>query len=651
MARAQHTLQELHDAAKARGGECLSSEYVGVDKKYRFRCAKGHEWETTFRKVALQGTWCARCSGLRPDKAERYEVAKQAARDRGGKLLSTEYRNVDALMSWRCAAGHEWETSFDCVVRRGQWCAMCSGKKVDTGAQMQRARATAASKGGSCLSDGYTSSQQQMRWRCAEGHEWEGTFSNIVNRGKWCPWCAGNKVAPEIQMQRACDTAHAHGGELLTSIYQGNKAPMRWRCAEGHEWEAAFSTVVGRGAWCGRCLGTHRDAEEQLAKARALAASKNGECLSSTYATNSAPMKWRCERGHIWEAAFYTVVQAGSWCPTCSAGLKERLVRHTLEQLFGKPFKKHRPLWLRNPRTGRLMELDGFNPVLNLAFEYQGPQHYKVVLPFKMDKAHLERGKYRDDLKKSLCLEHGVILLEVPYTVEAQELPEWIYRALESRTDTQHLVPQMRDWQTLHPTEWVESEHYSIDDLRTFARAKGGDCLSRTYLGARDKHRWRCQEGHEWEAAWDSVNNQGSWCPVCCGNVILNPLERLREAAKRRGGKLVTPTYLGTHSKHRWRCAEGHEWEAQASHVVRGESWCPYCAGHKIENPIQQLKALAESRGGECLSPEYVTSATKLRWCCAEGHEWEAIPSSVKRGRWCPVCAVKHRIVTRRKPK
>jgi hypothetical protein len=581
MAHAMHSIKELHQAAKDRGGECLGTEYLGVDRKYRFRCAKGHEWDATFRKVALKGTWCARCAGLRVDKEGRYMEAKQTAQNFGGDLLSTEYRNADAPLRWKCAAGHEWETSYDCIVKRGHWCAMCSGKKVDPVTQMQRACTVAASKGGACLSDYYTSSQQQMHWRCADGHEWEGTFSNIVSHGKWCPWCAGNKVSPEIQMQRARDTAHAQDGKLLTTSYQGNKSPMRWRCAEGHEWEAAFNTVVVRGSWCRRCQGTQRDAGEQLTKARELAAIKHGECLSYSYSNNSAPMKWKCDRGHVWEAAFYTVVQAGTWCPTCSTGLKERLVRHTFEQLFEKPFKKHRPLWLRNPQTGRLMELDGFNPELNLAFEYQGQQHYRVVRQFKMDESDLERGRYRDDLKKTLCQEHNLSLLEIPYSVDVLELPEWIYRAIESRPNTQHLVTQMRDWKTLRPSEWVESEHYSIDGLRNFAQTKGGDCLSKTYLGARDKHRWRCSEGHEWEASWDSLNNKNTWCPVCCGNVILNPLEKLRAAAKRRGGELATQTYLGMHNKHKWRCAEGHEWQARANHVVTGASWCPFCAGRK----------------------------------------------------------------------
>lgn len=582
------------------------------------------------------------------DQSARLKKAKELAKSNGGILLSTEYQGVDAKYKWRCSLGHVWNASYYSVVQRGQWCGQCSGHTPDKKEMLRQAINIAKERGGKCLSDKYVNSQIHLKWKCEYGHEWSASFSNI-SRGKWCPWCAGNKVDTDLQLRNAREIARNHGGELLSTTYTGNKAPMRWRCAVGHEWEAAFSTVVGRGAWCGRCRGTQRAAEEQLAKAREVAESKGGKCISKSYTNNADLMEWQCERGHIWKAPFYVVVQAGSWCPICSAGLKERLVRHTLEELFGMPFKKSRPDWLRNPRTGRLMELDGYNPELKLAFEYQGPQHYRVVLPFKMEQTHLEQGKNRDNIKDELCRKHGIALLAVPYTVETQEFTEWIYRTIEKRLDTQYLVAKIKDWREIQPKEWLESEHYSIEDLCEYAKAKRGACLSETYFGARAKHRWRCAEGHEWDATWDSVHNQDSWCPFCCGNIIPHPFQELQEIAMNRGGKLLSSGFFGMQKKHHWRCSKGHEWDAKASHIKSLRSWCPVCSGHMLIAPLQQLRSIAEQHGGECLSKKYLNSKTRLLWKCAEGHEWEAAPSSIKSGRWCPVCAVKKRTETRRK--
>ena len=53
---------------------------------------------------------------------------------------------------------------------------------------------------------------------------------------------------------------------------------------------------------------------------------------------------------------------------------------------------------------------------------------------------------------------------------------------------------------------------------------------------------------------------------------------------------------------------------------------------------IEEMYCLAESRGGKCLSSEYVNARTKLKWQCKKGHIWDAIPSNVIKGHWCPEC-------------
>ena len=290
----------------------------------------------------------------------RFKTAQKAAESHGGQLLAKKYAGVDAKYKWRCASGHKWLATYDCVVRRGQWCGKCSGHIPDRNERYKEAIKIAKHRRGKCVSEEYVNSNVSMRWRCAEGHEWKASFSNI-SRGQWCPYCAGNTVDARERLESAKMYAMNQHGECLTNTYSGNKAPMRWRCSNGHEWLAAYNTVVNRRAWCARCRGTDRDPVEQLERAKNVALYKGGRCLSDKYANNNASLHWRCGRGHEWEAAFYSVVQAGSWCPNCSAGLNERLARHALEQLFDLPFKKARPIWLINPETGRQMELDGLN--------------------------------------------------------------------------------------------------------------------------------------------------------------------------------------------------------------------------------------------------------------------------------------------------
>ncbi len=55
---------------------------------------------------------------------------------------------------------------------------------------------------------------------------------------------------------------------------------------------------------------------------------------------------------------------------------------------------------------------------------------------------------------------------------------------------------------------------------------------------------------------------------------------------------------------------------------------------------IEDMKAVAKSRGGECLSAMFVNCHDKLTWKCMHGHIWDTRFWTIKKGSWCPVCSV-----------
>ena len=118
-------------------------------------------------------------------------------------------------------------------------------------------------------------------------------------------------------------------------------------------------------------------------------------------------------------------------------------------------------------------------------------------------------------------------------------------------------------------------------------------------------------------------------------------IEEMQKIAEERGGKCLSSTYVISHRKLLWECAEGHQWEAIPNSIKIG-SWCPHCAGI-AKATIEEMRSIAEEHGGKCLSSTYVTTYRKLLWECAEGHQWEAIPKNVKRGSWCPKCTHKRK--------
>lgn len=641
----ENGLDILRTTAASRGGECLSTQYMGATKKHHFRCAHGHEWFATSQNVR-SGTWCPFCKGRQFDRDERLKNAQRIAASKGGQCLSESIAKANDRLHWRCAEGHEWKTIYQSVLE-GTWCAVCAGLKVDAVSRLKIAKEVAGRKGGLCLSESYSGAHAPMRWGCAKGHEWKANYGGVVSQGTWCPYCAGKKRTLNDQMQKAHEVANCKGGACLSDKYIKSITPMRWKCAKGHEWQAPFRNVVENGTWCPLCGGTRADANDQLKAAQELALAKGGACLSESYSGSDEPMLWRCKRGHEWLAKHYNVVgMAGTWCPICSSGLKERLARHAIEQLFELPFKKHRPKWLKNPKTGASLELDGFNPELNLAFEYQGEQHYQVISGFQMDESDLEINRYRDAVKKSLCESHGIELLEIPFNVEANLLLEWIADEISRNPKLIHLTPRMKDWRSLTPTEWVESDSYSIESLKAHAQNLNGECLAKTYSGTSAKYRWKCAKGHEWDASWANVKHKSSWCPVCSGFLILDPMNQLHQIAESKGGQCLSTGYLGARTKHLFQCHAGHEWLATPDSIKRG-SWCIACLGRVgPDEHLKMIKEVATTKGGRCLSDVYLGGNEKLRFQCAAGHEWSATPNNVKRTSWCPVCA-KQRFKTR----
>jgi len=151
-------LARLQQAARGRGGECLSSECLGQAARYSFRCAAGHAWEVAGSDV-LRGAWCRLCAHeqrgkqlLSPDGLGRLQ---QAAAARGGACLSDAYLGQGKTYRFRCMHGHEWETRGNPVLR-GAWCPDCAyvekGKRMVRPDGLARLQAVAVAKGGACLS-------------------------------------------------------------------------------------------------------------------------------------------------------------------------------------------------------------------------------------------------------------------------------------------------------------------------------------------------------------------------------------------------------------------------------------------------------------------------------------------------------------------
>lgn len=108
----------------------------------------------------------------------------------------------------------------------------------------------------------------------------------------------------------------------------------------------------------------------------------------------------------------------------------ELQTKFLLEHIFKCKFYKIRPDFLRNEVTGYNLEIDLYNNDLKLGVEVQGNQHYKFTPFFHRNKETFLNQRYRDEMKKIKCMNAGITLIEIPYSVGEKGLKKYLLEQL-----------------------------------------------------------------------------------------------------------------------------------------------------------------------------------------------------------------------------
>ncbi|MEX1190757.1 MAG: hypothetical protein WEA99_02205 [Brumimicrobium sp.] len=177
----------------------------------------------------------------------------------------------------------------------------------------------------------------------------------------------------------------------------------------------------------------------------------------------------------------------------------------------------------------------------------------------------------------------------------------------------------------------------SLDDLELLASEREGDCLSKEFTDPMLDHAWRCKKGHTFDMSPFLVS-RGAWCNQC--NKRKTPeqhLQWLKEYAVEKGGKCLSTEFINRKTRVKFECAEGHQWEVLPTIIFYEQTWCKKCAG-LAKLGLDDMKKLALEKGGVCLSKSFKGRYSKLLWKCANGHTFKQTQKAVKRGMWCLEC-------------
>ena len=361
---------------------------------------------------------------------------------------------------------------------------------------------------------------------------------------------------------------------------------MQWACLCGYAWEASYASIR-RGRWCLLCANTRKRQQNQLGirMMHKLAKKQHGLCLSQRYENVNSLLEWECSEGHRFTMRASSVI-AGHWCHQCGKGLSERLCRAVMEHLYSARFPRQRPKWLLSDK-GTAMELDGYNEDLGLAFEYQGIQHYKPVLKFKLDSARLIEVQQRDQLKEIRCVLQNVTLLKIPYTVAHHNLEEFIRNELRQRGKALacwELLPYLDLWQL---SIRVDDR---LEKIRLEASRKNVVCISSAYLGNKTNLQWCCRIcGNEFGLTPGRLMKSERPCPCCRATALrhaneLATLGKIRALLALRRELLISTRFTGHNDPLVLRCEQGHEWSTSWASLRHGTR-CTHCRAKLFKHP------------------------------------------------------------------
>lgn len=595
-----------------------------------FECPIGHKFSKRFDYALSTGAECQECKRYQRKVKKNTARARAIATKNNAVLVTTSVKSTKEKIQFKCARNHAVVKSIDKLSTK-PFCGKCS--KEDTAVkrqaeQLKFIKSVAKERGLHLLSPEYTNNTKLMEWKCSANHKFEANWSN-VQQGGGCPYCAGKKVFGGL-LRRANGLASKNKGSLLSKEVKYSHDKLKWRCENGHSFEARLDHVY-RGSWCFECAHGSRHTIRLMQVA---ASARGGRCVKKISGTRK--FLWECAEKHRWEASSHNVYNHGQWCPHCSTGIGERFTRIAFETIFQSQFPSGFFDWLRNPETGRKMQLDGFNEALKIAFEHQGYTHYKTP-KFALGSPS-EKQAYRDQQKREICRKQGITLIEVP------EVP----RLLPLEELTNFLVQQLHEQGVVVP-KFDQPDYlpaYSVKKLKPLTdlvNSRGGRLVETVYKGATTPHLIECKLGHQWSATPHALLNAGTWCPVCAGNKLEKPIVSLiNEIVIAKGGKIVSTSIKNTKDTVIIDCGKGHQFSTRVEYFLKHKNWCRACHGRLPVN-IERAKSIAKNHGGDCvkfIGPASYGSHKIFRWICSRGHEWEAMFNNVQKGQWCQKCKI-----------
>lgn len=365
---------------------------------------------------------------------------------------------------WKCSKGHEWYAALVDRTSQKQGCPYCSGHRVSNGNSLKTWCLNNSLFGkqlikewtGECddgshykIDEVARASRKIFKWRCSKGHEWFAKVNGRTSHKSGCPYCSrennGKLIAKamlseENSLKTWCMNNDSFGKQLIsewTGICEDNRhyeidevarasnKKFKWICSKGHEWISAIQTRTSNKSGCPYCFKNSQSeiaskaklSEKNSLKTWCLSNGSFGKQLMSEWVgdcengkhykidevarASGKKFKWKCSKGHEWLTTVNIRTYQKQGCPYCNThrtSYPEQFIYHSLKQIY--PSAENRCKVLKSQQNTRGIEFDIGVPEIPLCIEYSSTYWHKGR-------------EEKDQYKKDLCEQCGVRLIQI----------------------------------------------------------------------------------------------------------------------------------------------------------------------------------------------------------------------------------------------
>ena len=373
-----------------------------------------------------------------------------------------------------------------------------------------------------------------------------------------------------------------------SSVTHGSTRKLAWKCFKGHIFQATPNSRTGNQTGCPICsnkliLAGFNDLATTHPE---IAREADGWDPKTVIAGSEKKMKWRCPKGHFYEAI-----------PGARTGNRKTGCPFCANQLV---LKGYNDLATTHPEIAK--QADGWDPSKVIS----GSNVKKLWKCSSGHKWEIGVGN-RTGTRNSGC----------PICAN------------------QKLLTGYNDLATTHPEIAKEADGW---DPKTIIAGTG------------KKLSWKCGKGHKFESAVGSrTGKQARGCPICANKKLLTGFNDLAtthpEIAKEADGWDPSKIIAGSNLKKKWKCSNGHQYTAMLNSRSSRNSGCGYCSNHRVLPGFNDLSTrfpeIAKEAHGWDPTKVMPGSMSKKTWKCENGHLYESAPvgRTGHNRTGCSVCA------------